>query len=73
LDQDCQLEDYFWSLKLNMVVSWDERYANVVHNFWHLVNYLFYFVYGVVWTNYYDMAFAAGVFVRILTGVLLAF
>ena len=39
-------------------------YGNLVHNWWTLTQYFFYFVYGAVWADQYDMALAIGIYFR---------
>ena len=49
------------------VLSWHDWYAHVVHWFWSMVLYFYYGLYGIVWSDYYDIGYAIGMEVRILS------
>ena len=60
IDNTCSLEMFFKLLVEKYIVSWEAWYAHLIHYFWTLTLYFFYFLYGVVWTNQYDMGYAVG-------------
>ena len=62
----CDLDYYFWMVREKYVTSWHEWYAHVVHWMWSIFLYFFYGLYGIVWSDYYDIGYAIGMQVRIL-------
>ena len=49
------------------IVDYDLAYANLAHTYWTIMEYFFLFVYGTVWDSKYDMGFATGVLMQILS------
>ena len=69
IDSICYLDTYYTLLRRQYVSDWETWYGNLVHHYWTLTVYFFYFVYGAVWNTQYDMAFAVGIYMKVIFGV----
>ena len=60
INYQCDLDKYLWMIREKYVSNWDEWLAHIIFKFFTIVEFFFYFIYGVVWKNRYDMGFAIG-------------
>ena len=51
INDECDLDWFLWLIAQEYIADWDKFYAKLVHNFWSLIQYFFYFIYGAVWEN----------------------
>ena len=66
VDSTCDLQMYLELVINKNISSWDAWYAHIIHYFWTLVLYFYYFIYGVIWTNHYDMGYGVGMITQTL-------
>ena len=69
IDSICYLDTYYELLRRQYVSDWEVWYGNLVHHYWTLTIYFFYYIYGAIWNSHYDMAFAVGIYTKIIFGV----
>ena len=63
IDEACDLDLYFAHLREYYISNWQLWYAHIIHYFFSIMCYFFYFVYGIVWSNEYDQGLAIGIII----------
>ena len=60
VDTDCYFSSIIFVIKNIEIEDWETFYAWMILNFWDILIYANYFIYGVVWDNKQDMGIAIG-------------
>ena len=60
VDTDCYFSSIIFVIKNIEIEDWETFYAWMTLNFWDIIIYTNYFIYGVVWDNKQDMGIAIG-------------
>ena len=69
INKTCKLSTYLYLLRSKRIKNWSKYYGFIFHNLWSIFQMSLMFIYGLVWVNRFDVAYAIGVLTRLIFDV----